>query len=77
MLTNAGVLPELAAAVVLDLDRDFAWIDWPTLRDQAGFAAADNRAVLLLAAAIAAHGPDLQPDDQWALRLAVDHLATQ
>ena len=75
LLTKAGVLNQLDCCVIVDPDRDLAWIDWPALATVAGRARPDVRAILLLATTIATDGQHLSPNDHRALRNALEHLS--
>ena len=74
LLCEAGVLNQLGCCIVLDVDRNLAWVDWPAVSAVAGRVATDVRVILLLASAIATEGQHLQPSDHQAVRLALEHL---
>lgn len=74
LLAEARVLHQLAGCIVVDPDRNLAWVDWPAIHSHAGHAPDGTRAVLLLASAINAQAPRLPAHGRRALRLAIDHL---
>ena len=74
LLISTGVLNQLACYIVLDIDRNLAWVDWPAVTAVAGRAPHDVRAVLVLASAIATDGQHITPNDHHALQLAFEHL---
>lgn len=76
MLVEAGVLGELESCIVVDLERDLAWVDWPAVEGVAGHVSSGIRAILLVASIVAHEGAYLGSVDQRAIRLAVEHLGS-
>jgi hypothetical protein len=74
LLTGTGLVGRLSCCIVVDVDRNLAWFDWPAVAEFAGRAPSDVRAILLLASTIATQGQHIRSSDRQALRVAVEHL---
>lgn len=77
LLVDSGIdLEHLVCCIVVDLEHDTARVDWDAVRTIAGHHTDRDRAVMVLAAAIATEVPHITGEASVAIFQAFSHLAT-
>ncbi|MEM7339961.1 MAG: hypothetical protein AAF467_15000 [Actinomycetota bacterium] len=74
LLAETDVVTRLECCITVDSDRDMAWLDWHSAARIAERLSERERAVVVLASAVAAGGEHVTGANSRAVRLAFDHL---
>lgn len=74
LLAETDVVTHLECCITVDSERDMAWLDWRSAARIAERLSDRDRAVVVLASAVAAEGEHVMGANSRAVRLAFDHL---